>query len=179
MLSTATLVVAACESHPVRTDTSARGSVERCHRFGWLEPQSGEGHPASAFDNPVNDQRVKDAVTRNLAARGIEPTAAGGTADCLVGRVIGTDAEPKKSRFSFGFGVGVGGGNSAAGLGVSTGSGPARESRISVDLFDARTREPLWHGSMPVDIERLGGDEAQKRIDMAVQKMFEKFPATQ
>ena len=37
-------------------------------------------------------------------------------------------------------------------------------------------REPLWHASVNLDLTRLTGAEAEKRIDTAVAAMFAKFP---
>jgi hypothetical protein len=170
--------VAGCDTPPVRTDTGA-GAVARCHSFAWQEPPSSETRPASAFDNPLNDQRVKDAVTRALVLHGIQPVEGTATPDCLAGRMVGAGTEPKKHRFSIGVGVGVGGGGGGGALGLSTGTGTSPEGRIAIDLFDAVSREPLWHGSAQVDVEHLTGEDAQQRIEAAVQKMFEKFPARQ
>jgi hypothetical protein len=176
LITATTLCVAGCDPAPVRTDTSA-GGVTRCHGFAWLEAAPGDSRPASAFDNPLNDQRVKDAVTRALVLHGIQPVEGTATPDCLAGRVVGAGTEPKKHRFSIGVGVGVGGGSGGGALGLSTGTGTSPEGRIAIDLFDAVSREPLWHGAAQVDVEHLTGEDAQQRIEAAVQKMFERFPA--
>jgi hypothetical protein len=51
-----------------------------------------------------------------------------------------------------------------------------REGIIAIDLYDARTRQPLWHASVDQSLYGVSGAEAQKRIDAAVAALFAKFP---
>jgi len=50
------------------------------------------------------------------------------------------------------------------------------EGIIAVDLYDARTGEPLWHASTQQSLFGVSGPEAQKRIDSAVAAIFTKYP---
>ena len=47
-----------------------------------------------------------------------------------------------------------------------------------VDLYDARTGEPLWHASTEQTLHGVSGPEAEKRIDAAVAAIFTKYPIT-
>lgn len=174
------LSLAACETYPVRTDVNAKLGVSGCRNFGWIEAQRGEGRRVGAFDNPVNDQRLHDAVAANLASRGIPLAQAGTAPDCLVGHAIGSRnvVSDTGSPWSVGFGYGYGWGRrSMFGIGWDSGVDVYREGRISVDLFDAKSREPIWHGTVQLDVGRLTGKDAQMRIDAAVKALFAKFPA--
>jgi len=172
------LALGACETYPVRTDANAKLSVTRCHSFGWLEAQRDQRR-VGAFDNPINDQRLRDAVASSLAARGVQPVAAGAMPDCLVGHAIGARnvVNDDYAPFSWGFGYGFGRRNMFGSLAWSNDAYAYREGRISVDVFDAGSREPLWHGSVQLDVTSLTGASAQQRIDAAVKAMFAKYPA--
>jgi len=45
-----------------------------------------------------------------------------------------------------------------------------------VDLFDAKTRQPIWHASVEQDLTYLTGNNAEARINTVVTAMFAKFP---
>ncbi len=51
-----------------------------------------------------------------------------------------------------------------------------REGRIAVDMFDAKTREPLWHAEVEKDLSGLTGEKAEAHINAVVTAMFAKFP---
>ena len=51
-----------------------------------------------------------------------------------------------------------------------------REGIIAVDLYDAKSRQPLWHASVDQSLFDASGPEAQKRIDEAVASIFTKRP---
>ena len=50
------------------------------------------------------------------------------------------------------------------------------EGIIGVDLYDARTRQPLWHATVDQNLVGVSGPEAEKRIDAAVAALFAKYP---
>ena len=50
------------------------------------------------------------------------------------------------------------------------------EARLAVDLFDARTREAVWHGAVSLDASRLSGDAAAEQIRKAVHKLMQHYP---
>ena len=183
---TAAAALAGCSTLNVRADSSAAANVSACHTFSWLEGPPG-ARP-DAFGNPLNDQRLRDAVSRRLQAHGIAP-ATSGSGDCQVGYVFGTRMTPEdynRPRFSFGIGTGWGGWGRGGTMGSvfwDTAPYAYRENRVSVDLFrsgpgPAGPREPLWHASVDMDLASLTGAEAEKRIDEAVAAMFAKFPTT-
>jgi hypothetical protein len=53
-----------------------------------------------------------------------------------------------------------------------------RDGRVSVDLFDARSHEALWHAYVDEDVTRLTGDDAERRIHAVVAAIFAKFPGS-
>ena len=93
-------------------------------------------------------------------------------ADCLVGYGIGSNYVIDGG-YPYGYGWGYGWGYGYWGWG-----GPYvyREGIIAIDLYDARSRKPLWHASVDQSLEGVDGGEADKRINAAVAALFTKYP---
>ena len=47
---------------------------------------------------------------------------------------------------------------------------------VAVDLYDAHSREPLWHASVDQNFVGLTGEAADDKIKAAVAAIFTKFP---
>jgi hypothetical protein len=45
-----------------------------------------------------------------------------------------------------------------------------------VDLYDARSRQPLWHAFVDQNVEGLTGGAADQKIRAAVTAIFTKYP---
>ncbi len=142
------MALVACSTMDVRTDSSAAADLGACHTFTMIENPASK---LSAFGNPLNDKRLRDAVSRRLQSRGMTRATSG--ADC-VGSIYWDPDLPwyRAHRVSVDL--------------YRSGSGPA-----------GREREPLWHGSAILDLTRLTGAEAEKHIDAAVAAMFGKYPS--
>ena len=50
------------------------------------------------------------------------------------------------------------------------------ETRIAVDLFDAKSRIPIWHASVSQTVSDLTGPHAVEKINAAAAAIFAKFP---
>ncbi|HMI76431.1 MAG TPA: DUF4136 domain-containing protein, partial [Steroidobacteraceae bacterium] len=50
------------------------------------------------------------------------------------------------------------------------------ETRIAVDLFDAKSHKPIWHASASQNVYELSGPEAVQKIDLATAAIFSKYP---
>jgi hypothetical protein len=176
------LGLAACTGPRVVTDSNSAANLSACKTFAWREPDVAANHSGNAaFDNPINDQRLRSAIAQRLAARGVQNVAAGGAPDCLVAHAIG--ARTSSSGHSgprWGFGVGTGWGGYRSGtmgsVMVNTADYDLREGRVSVDIFRAGNREPLWHAEADVDVTELRGASAEKRINDVVTAIFAKYP---
>jgi hypothetical protein len=79
------------------------------------------------------------------------------------------------------YGAGWGFGGFRRGFGFRGGfayDGPwvENETRIAVDLFEAKTHKPIWHASASQNVYELSGPEAVQKIDLATAAIFAKFP---
>jgi len=81
--------LAACTSLRVVSDVNRAAGPVQCHTFAWAGSFKGDSPMRNGIANPVNEARLRGAITAQLAAVGVQPVAAGGNADCLVGYGIG------------------------------------------------------------------------------------------
>jgi hypothetical protein len=169
----------ACTTLPVTVDANPNASVASCRSYVFAaEHQVGAGATGGgAYGNPLNGDRLRAAIAANLAARGIQPAADRGTADCVVGYAIGTRLVADAFAGGF-YDYGYPGWRHGYG-GFGYGYGyPAvyNEGRISLDLFDAKSRSAIWHASVNQNVTDLTGPNAELKINAATSAIFSKFP---
>ena len=179
-MSGAWLALAGCALQ-AQTDRDARYSVASCHSYAFSDQRPGAAPPSAAFDNPVNAQRLREAIAGSLAARNLTPAAEGTSADCLVSYALGSRlaADNFGSTYEWGYAVPPPGYARYYGYYGGAGWGSPytyREGRVTVDLYDARSHQALWHAYVDTDVTELKGAEADQRIKAAVAAIFDKFP---
>jgi hypothetical protein len=174
--------LAACTSLRVTSDVNraAIGSVQ-CHTFAWAGAFKGDSPMRNGIANPVNEARLRGAITAHLAAVGVQPVAAGGNADCLVGYGIGARTAIEgayPAGWGWGWGVGYGWGWRHGYGGYWGWDEPYiyHEGIIAVDLYDARSKQPIWHASANQSLQGAVGADAEQKIDKAVTAIFTKYP---
>ncbi|HEY2807669.1 MAG TPA: DUF4136 domain-containing protein [Steroidobacteraceae bacterium] len=149
------------------------GSVH-CGSYAWAGSFSGSSPLRNSVASPLNEERLRSAIARHLSAGTVQPP--GSPADCLVGYGIGTNyvvsggyGYPYGWGYGYPYGWGYGGG-------YWGGPYVYREGIIAIDLYDAKTRQPMWHASVDQSLEGSDGGEATKRINEAVVALFTKYP---
>jgi hypothetical protein len=50
------------------------------------------------------------------------------------------------------------------------------ETRIAVDIFDAKSHQPIWHASVNQNVSDLTGPKAEEKINAGTAAIFAKFP---
>jgi len=177
-----TLMAAGCApTLNVKLDTNPTMSVSICRTYAFAQEVT-HGGPQAAFGNPVNADRLRAAIESNMAAKGIQRVADGQAPDCVVGYAIGT-----RQVFSDYYGYwgyyGYGGwGRPYYGWGWGPGwDGPypyvEDETRITVDIFDGKSRKAIWHASVSQTVSDLRGPNADAKINAAATAIFAKLPA--
>src|SRR5215471_5487208 len=159
-LSLSALILSACAPY-VRSDVNTAAiSHVHCGTFAWAGEFRSNSPLRSTIANPVNESRLRTAIASHLGGV-IQPVP--GNADCLVGYGIG-GYTVVSGGYPYGYGWGWG---YPYGWGWP---GPYvyPEGVIAVDLYDARTGQPLWHASTEQSLSGATGAEAEKRIDAAV-----------
>jgi Domain of unknown function (DUF4136) len=180
LATAAALGLCACETVTVRTDSAHDISAAECHTYAFAtEHVAGVDQPA-AYGNPLNAERLKVSIQSNMAARGIQLVDRA-QADCVVGYAMGS-RQVMDGYYGGYYGAGWGYGYYGRGWrygGYGWGyDGPwvSTETRIAVDLFDAKTHKPIWHASASQTTYELSGPEAVQKIDLATAAIFNKFP---
>ncbi len=172
----------ACASLHVTSDVNraVAGSVQ-CHTFAWAGTFKGDSPLRDTIANPVNEARLRNAITANLAAVGVQPAATGQGADCLVGYGIGSRTSIEGAYpVGWGWGLGYGPGwGWRGGLGGYWGWDEPyvyHEGIIAVDLYDGKSKQPIWHASVNQNLQGVVGPDAEQKIDKAVAALFTKYP---
>jgi hypothetical protein len=176
------VMLAACSTPTVRYDYDAKVNMSGYHTVVVEGVTSDVRDGGEAFKNPLNEQRLRDAVSDQLDKHGIKPAADGEQADSYVTIAVGSrrnGGPDGRSNVRVGFGFGTW--RPGFGSSVYVTDDPwvyYREGRISVDLFDAKTKKPLWHASVESDLSYMTRDDAAQRINKLVEAMFVKFPGS-
>lgn len=174
-LALAGIVLGGCVA-PVRSDYLAQANLARCHNFSW-QPRALPTN-AGPFQNPVNDERLRLAINTELLARGWTQVSGATQADCIVSAAIGVRQQavdgPDAALYGgFGwqrrpFGRRVGWDLDAPYV--------YEQGSVAVNVFDAKTHEPLWHAAASRNVTQLTGIDADRRIKGAVGVLFATFP---
>jgi hypothetical protein len=177
--ASAALVVglAACNTLPVTTDANPAMSVSSCHTYAFAQEHVANADQPAAYGNPLNAERLRVAIESNLAAKGLQ-RADRGSADCVVGYAMGSRQVFNDYYAGFGAGWGYGWGRRGGFYGGWGWDGPyvRDDTRIAVDLFDAKSRTPIWHASVSQSVSDLTGPNAEARISAGTAAIFAKFP---
>ena len=175
----AALGLSACNTVAVRTDYARDMSASMCHTYAFAMEHVANIDQPAAYANPLNAERLRTAIQYNMAARGIQLVDRS-AADCVVGYAMGT-RQVFDGYYGGYYGAGWGFGGYRRGWGFAGGwgyDGPwvQNETRISVDLFDAKSHKPIWHASASQDVYELSGPKAVEKIDLATAAIFNKYP---
>ena len=166
----------ACTSLRVTSDVNPGLTASQCHSYAWAGAFHANPGVAQNVANPLNETRLRNAIAANLQSKGVAPATA--DADCLVGYGIGV-----QSVVEGGYPYGPYGWGWAGRRGFYGGWGwydypyVYREGIVAVDLYDARSRQPLWHARVDQNVVGLTGDAADKKIREAVAAIFTKYPS--
>lgn len=172
------LTMAACTTLPVRTDANPNMSVANCHTFAFAQEHVANADQPAAYGNPLNAERLRVSIEANLSAKGIQRVDRA-SAECVVGYAMGS--RQVFNDYYAGFGAGWGGygwGRRGGFYGGWGWDGPfvQDETRIAIDLFDAKTHTPIWHASVSQNVADLTGPNAEAKISAGTAAIFAKFP---
>jgi len=172
----AVAALGACTSLPVTTDANPAGNVASCHTYTFATEHVAAMNQPAAFSNPVNADRLRTAIETNLSARGIQLVPTPQAADCVVGYAIGSRVVADEWG-GVGLYGGYGWGRRGWGYGGAWGwDTPYEQGRVSIDLFDAKTRAAIWHASVNQYVGDATGPSAEAKINQAAAAIFTKFP---
>src|ERR1700737_3837583 len=148
----------------VKTDYDHNANFSQYKTYSWEKVQT---------KDPLQVDRIKDAVNAALSAKGWTQVESGG--DVSVMAIEITQNQQTLNTFYNGFG----GGRRWGGFGgfgdATTTTETYQVGTLVVDLFDAKTKNLIWRGSSS-DTLSSKPDKNTKNLDKGVQKMFAHFP---
>ena len=155
------LALAACETVPeITSDVDPNANFQSYATYQWVY----QGRPEGM--NPLNYDRIHSAIDAQLAAKGYRPADNGDIA------IVFTVGSREKIRVTdFGYYGGYYGGFHHGGTSVDQ----YTEGALAIDVFDARTRRPVWHAQATQRISEGGADVDQ--INVAVASAMASLPS--
>ena len=137
----------------ISTDTAPGANLGAYRTYTWANTQAPQGV------NPVMFQRITDDFDSSLSQRGYQKGAPGDLSLVLtIGEQNKTDVETW-GRF-----------------GLQTSVYQYTQGQLSIDVFDTKTKQALWHGQASGTVNP--DNPKASRVDAAIEKLMLKFPGT-
>lgn len=175
-LTALAIALAACTTLRVGSDHDPAASFSRYHTYVWMLPHT----KLYESPNPLVVQRAHDAIQDALAAKGYELVSNTAEADFVVDFTIGsrerTDVHSYPAPYG---GPWLRGGSYWWGTpywGSDVDVRQYREGTISIDVFDARSHRPAWHGWARKELTRADLEHSAGSIREAVDSVLAQFP---
>ena len=160
----------------VSTDFDHNANFESYHTFSFYKVQTA---------NPLFEQRVRDAISRDLQAKGWQMVPSGG--DIAITAVGSIKDQQEYTTFYNDLGPGFGrrgwGGGGWGGWGGGFGSSTATTSAqtipvgtLLVDLYDTRTHNLVFRGRSDDELNTKHSEKNIKSVNKSIDKMFDHFP---
>jgi hypothetical protein len=150
----------------VKTDYDRSTSFGQYKTYSWEQIKT---------KDPLDADRIKNAVNATLAAKGWTQVASGGDVSIVAMEI--THNQQTLNTFYDGLGGGWGWRRfGAGGFGEATTTTETyKVGTVVVDLFDSKTKQLIWRGSS-TDTLSNNSDKNIKNLDKGVDKMFKHFP---
>jgi len=145
--------------------------------FSWVADDPYISGDRSTMVSPLAREYIRNAIQRELQAKGYSFSADRQSADFAVAYTVGTremirvDSYPADYRGPWGWHVPY---SYYYYHDVSAHS--YTQGTLGVDVFDNASRKPVWHGWAEKAISRSDREDPKPAIDEAVARLFEHFP---
>jgi hypothetical protein len=169
-------LLAGCTPYTVKYDYDARAPYASFKTFDWYAASSKAKGKSDGIENPIMDRRVRAAVERELAAKGLKAEK-NGEPDVLVtyypvyrrGAIVTTTTMGGGWGWARPWGYGVGT--------QFTEARPYREGSIILEIVDNKTNQLIWQAVAEGALTGLDDPEdAEQQVGEAVRKMLSRFP---
>ena len=171
------IVGAGCVSVQVGSDYDPSASFGRLQTFTIMQREH------RGTQNPLVVMRTEDAIRAELTRKGYREVSDGATADFSVDFTIGSQERTDVNSYPGAYaGAGWGWGHRGWWGGSYWGNDldvrQYREGTLSIDIFDATTHRPVWHGWAKKELTRNHIEHSEQPIRNAVTSVLAKFPPT-
>ena len=169
------LMLSACTTLKVGTDHDPAAGFQAYKTFTIMQ----RSHPG--ISNPLIATRAADAIKADLLSKGFVQASDASTADFTVDFTLGarerTDINAYPEPYvGPGWGWGTGGWWGGPYWGTTVDVRQYREGTLSVDVFDAHSHRPVWHGWAKKELTRSDVENSTQAINKAVKAVLDEFP---
>ncbi len=168
--------ISACSSVKVSQDFDLDKPIPQVNSYQWTSGEQGETGDVRV-DSPLLDARIRKAVDRVLAAKGIQKIGAG-TSAYKVAYQFSISKKIRSDDVRTGVGFGMGSYGRHGGVAISTGSTVTTydEGLLVIDFTDARG-ELIWRGNGTRHLPQHTDPEKTEEIyNELVEKILGQFP---
>lgn len=168
------VVLAACAS-PIRTGYEAGTFPDNMARYAWGGQQACEKPPMTSADqriSPFTMERVSTAIEASLRAKGYERVACAADADFVVTFSIWLDQKVRVNSYPD-YWLGV---YRRRDLYYRVEATQYTTGTLTVDMFDADSGKPVWHGWANKTVTRGDREAPAEVIREGVAKLLDPFP---
>ncbi len=160
ILATLLCLAVGASAEDVRTDYDHHANFSQYRTYCWEKVKT---------TDPLWENRIKDAVDRDLQAKGWQQVETNG--DVAITAVGSAHNQQEYETFYNGLGGWRWGGFGETTTQVET----YRVGSLVLDFYDAHNKQLIWRG---VASDTLSGnpDKNEKKLEKAVNKMLDKFP---
>jgi hypothetical protein len=125
--------------------------------WAWYPKQANdtEGGPARGYES-FTDQRIRDAVTKDLGAKGLTEVAGNASPDVFVAYSVRIENQQQRvggSPFGYGYPYGYGYGGYGYGYPYG-GSYNYKAGTVIIDIVDAKRKELAWRGTGQAQLDK-------------------------
>lgn len=146
--------------------------------FAWISEHPMVSSPrGAAATSPFTERRIQDAIRHELTSRGYQLVQSDEDADFVISfsvggrREVGVESYPVAYRHRWNWG--------SAYIGDSLSVESNTEGVLAIDLFDTRTKSPIWHGVASKNLSEAEQDLRGSIIEDAVSAILAEFPPPQ
>lgn len=161
LITLAVLALSSITFADVHTDYDKKADFSHYKTYQWVKVQT---------SNPLWEQRIRDAVDKDLQAKGWQRVESG--ADVALTAVGSTQNRQEYQTFYNGLGPwwwrGFGDETTTTVQNYTVGT-------LVLDMYDAQNHRLIWRG-VSTDTLSHKPSKNEKKLDKAVEKMFDKFP---
>lgn len=172
------VILGACAAIKVGSHYDETTNFREYRTFAWIDsdPYISDENGAIPI-SPLTHSKVQSAIERELEAKGYSLTDDRAKADFVVAYTIGTRSKISTSYYPDGY-------RDPGGWHVHDSYYYVREYRehsytegtLGVDIFDNRSRKPVWHGWAQKTITQFDREDPTEIVNEGVAKLFETFP---
>jgi hypothetical protein len=128
--------------------------------------------------NPLVTTRAEDDISQELQRRGYTPATDSANTDFTVDFSIGAEDRININSYPAAYMGPLGGGPVWGGpyWGSNLDVHQYREGTLAIDVFDAHTHRPVWHGWAKKELSPKDIEQPAEPINKAVSSVLAKFP---